>query len=228
MTAAAVLETGIEHLFVATGASWRRDGIGRGQWRPIPGHDLPHVFTPDDIFAGRLPSGAATDAAGVVVYDNDHYYLGGVIAEKLVQEGKSVILVTPAPLVSIWTENTLEQEKIQARLMDMGVNLMAQQRLLSIQKQTVTLSHAVSGGYAEIACSDVVLLGDRLPNDSLYQDLKPFAESGHLKTLRVLGDADAPNIIERAVFAGHLAAREFEEAIPDGKMRFKVERTALP
>jgi dimethylamine/trimethylamine dehydrogenase len=49
-----------------------------------------------------------------------------------------------------------------------------------------------------------------------------------LKTLRVIGDADAPNIIERAVFAGHLAARQFEEAIPGGGTSFKVERTALP
>ncbi|MEJ2751921.1 MAG: FAD-dependent oxidoreductase [Chloroflexota bacterium] len=220
MTAEAVLETGIEHLFVATGASWRRDGIGRGQWRPIPGHDLPHVFTPDDIFAGRLPSGC------IVVYDNDHYYLGGVIAEKLVQEGNSVILVTPAPLVSTWTENTLEQQKIQARLMDLGVTLKTQQRLESIQAQSVNLSHDISGSKAEIACSGVVLISDRLPNDGVYRELKPFAESGRLKTLRVIGDADAPNIIERAVFAGHLAAREFEEALLAGTS-FKVERTAL-
>jgi dimethylamine/trimethylamine dehydrogenase len=103
MTAESILEAGFAHVIVATGASWRRDGLGRGQWSPIPGHEAPYVLTPDDIFAGKRPSGR------VVVYDNDHFYLGGLIAELLARVGNKVLLVTPAPLVSIWTENTLEQ-----------------------------------------------------------------------------------------------------------------------
>ncbi|MBP7687364.1 MAG: NAD(P)-binding protein, partial [Thermoflexales bacterium] len=74
MQAADVLDSGYAHIIIATGATWRHDGVGRHRWRPIPGADRSHVFTPDDIFAGRLP----TDR--VVVYDNDHFYLGGVIA----------------------------------------------------------------------------------------------------------------------------------------------------
>jgi dimethylamine/trimethylamine dehydrogenase len=41
--------------------------------------------------------------------------------------------------------------------------------------------------------------------------------------LRVIGDAEAPNIIAQAVFSGHLAAREFEEEKMEGTP-FKVER----
>ncbi len=81
MQADDVLATEYAHVIVATGATWRRDGVGRNRWRPIPGADRSHVFTPDDIFAGRFP----TDR--VVVYDNDHFYLGGVIAELLAQRG---------------------------------------------------------------------------------------------------------------------------------------------
>lgn len=217
MTAESILEAGFAHVIVATGAFWRRDGLGRGQWSPIPGHEAPHVLTPDDIFAGKRPSGR------VVVYDNDHFYLGGVLAEKLARDGNHVLLVTPAPLASIWTENTLEQEKIQRRLMDLGVQLVTQQMLEAIQSAKVTLAHAVSGELSEQACDGVVLVTDRLPNDQVYQDLKPHLESGALNSLRVIGDADAPNIIERAVFAGHLAAREFEETAVAGTP-FKVER----
>ena len=217
MTAESVLEAGFEHVIVATGATWRGDGLGRGQWFPISGHEAPHVLTPDDIFAGKRPSGR------VVVYDNDHFYLGGVLAEKLVRDGSQVLLVTPAPLVSTWTENTLEQEKIQRRLMNLGVQLVTQQMLEAIQSAKVTLAHAVSGELSEQACDGVVLVTDRLPNDQVYQDLKPHLESGALKSLRVIGDADAPNIIERAVFAGHLAAREFEETAVAGTP-FRVER----
>jgi len=217
MTTAGILEAGFEHVIVATGASWRRDGIGRYQWGPIPGHNRPHVYTPDDIFAGKMPAGR------VVVYDNDHYYLGGLIAEKLLQEGNEVLLVTPSPLVSYWTQYTLEQEKIQRRLMALNCELLVQQKLVEIHEQQVTLEHTICGERRKISCTGVVLLADRLPNDTLYRSLKVYRENGQLNYLNVIGDAEAPNTIERAVFSGHLAAREFDEE--DGEdTPFKVER----
>jgi dimethylamine/trimethylamine dehydrogenase len=74
-----------------------------------------------------------------------------------------------------------------------------------------------------LACDAVVLLTDRLPNETLYQALKPKLAGQDLKTLRVIGDAEAPNIIAQAVFAGHLAAREFDETPVDGTP-FRIER----
>jgi len=44
--------------------------------------------------------------------------------------------------------------------------------------------------------------------------------------LRMIGDAEAPNIIAQAVFAGHLAAREFEEEKVEGTP-FKLERIKI-
>jgi dimethylamine/trimethylamine dehydrogenase len=35
------------------------------------------VFTPDDLLAGDVPDGE------VIVHDDDHYYMGGVLAELL-------------------------------------------------------------------------------------------------------------------------------------------------
>ena len=76
------------------------------------GYDLPHVFTPDDLMAGNIPEGH------VVIYDDDHYYMGSVLAELLIQGGCQVSLVTPAPLVAAWSLYTLEQEHIQHRLIN--------------------------------------------------------------------------------------------------------------
>ncbi len=64
---------------------------------------------------------------------------------------------------------------------------------------------------------------DRLSNDSLYYELKPAQAAGKLRSLRVIGDAEAPNIIAQAVFSGHLAAREFDEEPVKGTP-FKIER----
>ena len=38
MSAEDVMEVECEHVIIATGASWRRDGIGREKWKPVPGH----------------------------------------------------------------------------------------------------------------------------------------------------------------------------------------------
>jgi dimethylamine/trimethylamine dehydrogenase len=72
----------------------------------------------------------------------------------------------------------------------------------------------------------VVLVSDRTPNDSLYLSLKLALDEGKIRSLRIIGDAEAPNIIAQAVFAGHLAAREFDEEKVEGTP-FKVERMSM-
>ena len=217
VTAEDALEFGYPHVIVATGASWRRDGIGRNRWKPLPGADLPHVFTPGDIFAGRLPEGR------VLVYDNEHYYIGGAIAELLALQGCRVTLATPAPLVSYWSQFTLEQERIQKRLMGLGVTLLTQTSLKSIRERAVHLMSTGAKNELEAACDAVVLVTDRLPDHALLDALQASLADGRLKSLRVIGDAEAPNIIAQAVFAGHLAGREFGEAAVEGTP-FRVER----
>jgi dimethylamine/trimethylamine dehydrogenase len=217
MTAADILETGIPNVILATGASYRRDGRGRTIHHPIPGHDLSGVFTPDDLMGGKLPSGR------VILYDDDHFYLGGVLAELLAQNGCEVTLVTPAPMVSYWTQFTLEQARIQARLMKMGVTLFPQTLLVEIQPASVALTHSLTGESTNLPREAVVLVTDRISNDTLFYELGPALDAGKLSTLRVIGDAEAPNIIAQAVFSGHLAAREFDEAPVEGTP-FRIER----
>ena len=52
LTAAQVLEFGFKHVAIATGAAWRRDGVGRVNNDPITGCDNGPVYTPDGLMAG--------------------------------------------------------------------------------------------------------------------------------------------------------------------------------
>jgi dimethylamine/trimethylamine dehydrogenase len=220
MTAEDILEAGYAHIILATGAEWRKDGVGRNQWKPIKGHNLPHVFTPDDLMAGKIPDG------NVLIYDNDHYYMGSVLAELLLQQGCQVTFVTPAPLVAYWSQYTLEQEKIQRRLMKSDVKIFTQQILEEIHPEKVTLTDSVSGEAIEVNADIVVLITDRLPNDELYQALKHALKNSDIQSLCVIGDAEAPNTIAQAVFSGHLTAQEFGE-IPVSDTPFKIERAQV-
>lgn len=212
-----VIDSGVKHIIVATGAQWRRDGVGRHQFYPIPGYDLNHVYTPDDLMIGELPTGR------VLVYDDDHYYMGSMLAELLLQQGRQVTLVTPAPLVAYWSQNTLEQEATQRRLLKLGAEIITQKSLKEIHSDHVVLACTVTGQITQVDMDAIVLVTDRLPNDGLYRRLKDEQRKSNLESLRVIGDAEAPHIIAQAVFSGHRAAREFEETISD-ETPFKIER----
>ncbi len=91
---------------------------------------------------------------------------------------------------------------------------------------TAVLAHTISGEETTLPCDGVVLVTDRLPNDALYWELKPALADGRLASLRLIGDALAPDIIAQAVFSGYRAARKFDSPPVEG-VPFQVERTAL-
>ncbi|MCK6582683.1 MAG: FAD-dependent oxidoreductase [Anaerolineales bacterium] len=219
MTAQDVLDAGAPHVILATGSTWRRDGMGRNISRPLQGSGK--IFTPDDLMNGRLPAGK------VLVYDDDHYYMGGVLAELLAVNGCEVTLMTPASTISAWTEFTLEQDRIYKRLLDLNVALLPHHVLASHSPRTAAVSHVITNAETTLDCDSIVLVTERFPNDSLYHELRPALEDGRFKSLRLIGDAEAPGIIAQAVFSGHLAARGFDEFIDLDVTPFRIERVKL-
>ncbi len=202
-----VREFGFPRVILATGATWRRDGVGRAQFWPIKGFDRPGVFTPDDIMAGRLPDGP------VIVYDDDYFYLGGVIAEKLRREGREVAIVTPADAVSPWTENMLEMQRIQRRLIELGVTLLVKKTVAAFLGDQVELACIYGGPTVTVPCRSIVSLSGRLPNEALYRTLTEDENGLRLAgitSVRAIGDAYAPSTIAAAVYEGHRAARELD------------------
>jgi dimethylamine/trimethylamine dehydrogenase len=213
VTADEVREYGFDHVAVATGAHWRADGIGRHHRRPIP-IDLVDVLTPGDLFAGARPAGGR-----VVLYDDDHYYLGGALAELLASEGSRVTLVTPAALVSEWTVNTMEQRRIHRRLVEAGVELVTSHRLVGVSDNSAALVSTLTDRPASLPIESLVLVTARIPDDALARSLG----------LTAIGDALAPGTIASAVWDGRRYAEELD-APPRGDglpFRREVIRLAI-
>ena len=214
---------GFSHVFLATGATWRRDGIAREHREPIPGLEHVSVLTADDLMLGVSAHGK------VVIFDDEHYYMGGVLAEKLRLDGHDVRLITPAPDISTWTHNTMEQGRIQKKLLELGVELTPHHNLASVHPGAVELACVFTDRRVRHACDTLVLVTERLPNDDLYIAMRAdpvgIAKSG-LKTIQCIGDCLAPGIIAAAVHSGHLFAREFEADAP-GEVPFLRERVML-
>ena len=201
---AQILEFAADHVVIATGSKWRRDGMGRWNETPIPGWDSRSVITPDDIMAGLMPAGP------VVVFDDDHFYMGGVIAEALRRAGLDVTLATPANEVSTWTTKTVEQHRIQARILGLGIVLETGTALASIGGDAVVLESIYTGETREVEAASVVMITSRLPQDDLYHALVERI------AIQRVGDCLAPGTIAAAVYSGHKYARQMDAPVPSG------------
>ncbi|MEZ5116385.1 MAG: FAD-dependent oxidoreductase [Candidatus Nanopelagicales bacterium] len=218
-----VLGSGARHVVVATGAVWRRDGRGRTLGRPVPGWDAGGVHTPDDLLDELVADTWTLSPGRVVVYDDDHYVMGGLLAELLAARGNDVTLVTPAPLVSYWTTYTLEQDRIEARLRSLGVTVVTRSVVARIEPDACVVASVVDGRETVVPRDHVVLVADRDPVRDLYDALQPAQADGRLASVRLVGDAEAPNLIAQAVFSGHLAARELGEEPAGDAVPFRRE-----
>ncbi len=228
MTADDVLAGGMTDVVVATGSVWRTDGIGRWHTVPVPMDPEAVVLTPDDLFSGASAA-LVGDARSVVVFDDDHYYLGGVVAEVLAGRGLAVRLVTTAPLASSWTTNTLEVGAIQRRLLSSGVEIHANRVVVAIESGTVVTACVFSGEERTEPADAVVLVTARLPVDDLYGALEARrSEWDHhgVRSVTCIGDAWVPGTIAAAVWSGRRYAEEFD-LVADGGTKFKREYTGL-
>jgi dimethylamine/trimethylamine dehydrogenase len=219
LTPEQVREFGFPHVAIATGARWRRDGTGRAHQRAIPGADRGHVFTPDDLFAGVTVDGP------VLVFDDDHFYMGGVIAEALRSRGLAVTLVTPAAEVSRFTEASLEQPYIQRQLLERGIEIVTHHALARIGEGEAAIACVSTGRERTIAAHSIMMVTARSPEDALYRALAedPGAlEAAGIRSLVRIGDCLNPGTIAAAVHAGHRLARGFGATAP-ADLSFRAE-----
>ena len=220
LSAEDILALEIPHVLVATGSHWRRDGVGRQHAFPVKGIDTVSVMTPDDILAGVKAKGR------VLIYDDDHYYMGGAVAEQCRNEGLDVTLVTPDSKVSSWTENTLEQEKIQSRLLSLDIKILPLQEIHKLDKGQAILANVYDDSIQQaLEFDSLILITTRSPDDELYQSL--LTHEDKFKTLKVMGDCHAPGTVAAAVFEGHLAAREMESETDEYQPLFRREMVSL-
>jgi len=226
LTAADVLEYGADLVVIATGSTWRGDGIQPGYPEPMPGADqgLPHVLTPEQACAGKRPPGPQ-----VVVYDTDGYYVAPGIAELLARDGYDVTLVTTFSVLSPVSDQTLEGDMLRAHLHGAGVRVLPATTVTGISPGSVT-GHDGHGEPWSAPCDGIVLVTQQAPQDALYTALasdRPALAAAGISGLYRIGDAIAPRMISEAIFDGHRLAREIEQPDPTQPSPYQRERAHL-
>ena len=218
-----ILEFDFEHICFATGSKWRNDGVGRINLHPLEIDSSMNIYTPDDIMSDTKIEGK------VVIFDDDHYYMASVLAEKLVKEGNEVVFVTPASIVSEWSLNTLDQPFIQKRLIELGVQIICNKSISKVGRDTVDLSCKYTGKISSLETGNILFVTSRQPLNELY---KSFTQDEitihkHIKSIDIIGDANAPAPIAWATYAGYNYAFNLDKAVDDNTLPFKREITEI-
>ena len=132
-------------------------------------------------------------------------------------------MVTPADAICEWGGYTQDRHRAQTKLMEMDVDLVTAHNLSSFDGNSATLSCQYTGCEKTVEATAVVLITARTPNDDLYQALMAkMAEGaeGAPKSVKRIGDSEAPAVIAAAVFSGHRYARELDATIdPDNPLK---------
>jgi dimethylamine/trimethylamine dehydrogenase len=223
LTAKDILSYDFDRVILATGARWRRDGVSRWHNAPAEHFDSDRIFTPDDIMADVEPSGP------VVLFDDDHYYMGPVLAEKLRTKGLEVTVVTPANAVGEWSFNTEELARTQSRLLNLGVKILTGKAVNAFDGEAAEITCVYTAKSFQQPAASLVTVTARRPYDELYwqltSDPDALKQSG-IKSVERIGDCRSPGIIAAAVHAGHRTAREMD-ALDADDVPFRRERVTV-
>jgi dimethylamine/trimethylamine dehydrogenase len=224
LTAEDILSLEHKHVILATGSHWRSDGVGVTNWQSIPGTELNHVVSPEAVFADKKLAGP------IVVFDDDKYYMGALVAEKLILEGHDVTLVTTAPEISQWTHNTLEQFRIQAHVLKLGIKVITSHNISSVDSGAVNINCVYTDKSATVTAASLVMVTSRQPNNGIYLELtentERLTDSG-IASVTAIGDCLNPSTIASAVYEGHRVAREMDAPPENPDMPFRREQILL-
>jgi dimethylamine/trimethylamine dehydrogenase len=232
LDAKGVAEYGAEIVIVATGSLWATNGLNSCTHDTIPGADAskPYIATPDQL----MGEGKQLAGERILVVDNDGYYMGVSIAEKLALEGKRVTLMTHLGHICPYMHFTLEAPNQHRKLHKLGVQIVTYHVPTAIAEGRVTSVHVYDEDAHEHGwdVDGVVLVTARRSNEALFRSLKDDIglerlEAEGVKALYRIGDCEAPRLLADAIFSGHRLGREIDSENPAVPLPFKRERRVI-
>lgn len=183
---------------LATGARPARDGRGSVTTEPIPGWDMDHVCTYEDILLGRVQPKGKT-----LIVDELGDRVAPGVAEVLGEQGIPVEIVTRwgqlGPNLHFW----LDEPFILGKLDSMGVIVHPNSWPMAITPNGAACMHLFSTRQFTVEADTVVLSTMKYSNIELY-DL--FKKRG--VDCQMIGDARAPRWIWTATHDGYKVGRE--------------------
>jgi 2,4-dienoyl-CoA reductase-like NADH-dependent reductase (Old Yellow Enzyme family) len=188
-----------DHVVVATGARYRRDGFQGQTASPLPGWETGNCVTWDEVVTGSVqPRGS------VLVLDDLQDAAAPLTAVKLANGGASVRLVTRWPMIGMETIPEVYYLWVRQQLYEAGVEVAPDLFVARIDGTRVELVNVYLPDRTTVLDADwIVMVTGRTSENGLYGLLRDRGVS-----VEMIGDAVAPRTTYEAVYEGHRQARK--------------------
>lgn len=193
MEASDVRDFGADAVVVATGSLPAGTGFQKAlpHLPTLPGAPRGRVWSTEDVM-GR----AARLGDRVVVLDEGGNWRGCGTAWKLAEDGKTVTLVTPDPLVGKELQRTAADFPLRRQLAELGVTFLVESAVSSWSEDGATVVSLLTGRETLVPADDLVVATANVAEDSLARTLE-----GELP-IHLIGDAAAPRQAPYAIHDG--------------------------
>jgi thioredoxin reductase len=197
-----------DHVVVATGARFHRDGFQGQTAQPIPGWETGNCVTWDAVALGEVkPTGS------VVVIDDIQDVAAPLISAAISEYADHVTLVTRWPMVAMETAPDVYLHWMLTYVYQSGVEMLRDHLVTKIDRATATAMNIYQqDAVRELAADCIVMATGRRSENSLYHVLRDRGVS-----VEMIGDATAPRGTYEATFEGHRQARKLGVAAGGGR-----------
>jgi pyruvate/2-oxoglutarate dehydrogenase complex dihydrolipoamide dehydrogenase (E3) component len=188
-----------DHIVVATGADYRRDGFQGQTGKPIAGWDTGKCVAWDQVALGKIPI-----SGEILVLDEMADVAAPLTAVKLAKQGCKVRLITKWPMIGMETAPEVYLHWIMTYLYEAEVEIITHHVVKNIEGAKVAIANVYKPlSNRRIIADAIVMATARRSNNGLYHLLR-----GRGLSVETIGCANAPRTVYEATFEGHRAARK--------------------
>jgi 2,4-dienoyl-CoA reductase-like NADH-dependent reductase (Old Yellow Enzyme family) len=188
-----------DHVVVASGARYRRDGFQGQTGRPIPGWETGKCVSWDDVALDKvsLPPGE------VLIIDEMADVAAPLTAVKMAKQGARVSLLTRWPMIGMETVPEVYFHWIMTYLHEAKVEIITSHSVKRINGRMVEINNVyVPSRMHSVGAELVVMATARTSETEIYHILRQRGAS-----VEAIGCAIAPRSVYEATLEGHRAAR---------------------
>ena len=192
-----------DHVVVATGARYRRDGFQGQTGKPLPGWETGNCVTWDEVALDKVKV-----SGEVLVVDELADVAAPLTAVKLAKLGARVRLLTKWPMIGWETAAEVYLHWILTYLYEAEVEMITDHAVKSINGAEVEIANIYQPSRTRPVSADAIVMATaRSSENTLYHLLRQRGVS-----VEAIGCAVAPRTVYEATLEGHRAARKLGAA----------------
>jgi NADPH-dependent 2,4-dienoyl-CoA reductase/sulfur reductase-like enzyme len=202
-----------DHIVVATGAGYRRDGFQGQSGKPISGWETGKCVSWDQVALDRVPA----IPGEVLVIDEMADVAAPLTAVKLAKAGAKVRLLTRWPMIGMDTVPEVYFHWIMTYLQEAGVELITSHSVRQIIGDQAEIANVYQATVSRRVNADLIVMATaRTSETEIYRLLR----DRHI-AVEAIGCVLAPRTVYEATLEGHRAARK----LSDARLRWTVSET---